>query len=185
PEDLAARAAALGMPALALTDHDAVYGAVRFTQAARALGVRPLLGAELTLENGHHLTLLVEDRAGWHNLCRLISRARANASKGEAALPPAELAAHTGGLIALSGCRQGEVAAALLRGDWQAGLEAARRDADLSGPGRFWVELQYHLLPGGEGLVRGLVGLAAQLGVGVVATNNVHYAAREGHRLQD
>src|SRR5690606_37945346 len=123
PEDLAARAAALGMPALALTDHDAVYGAVRFTQAARALGVRPLLGAELTLEDGHHLTLLVEDQTGWHNLCRLISRARANASKGEAALPPAELAAHTGGLIALSGCRQGEVAA-LLRGDKQAAIDA-------------------------------------------------------------
>src|SRR5690606_17813468 len=74
PEELVAQAAALGMPALALTDHDAVYGAVRFVQVARAQGIHPILGAELTLSDGTHLTLLVENAAGWHNLCRLISR---------------------------------------------------------------------------------------------------------------
>src|SRR5690606_19715625 len=70
PEALVARAAALGMPALALTDHDAVYGAVRFVQAARAQGIRPILGAELSLSDGTHLTLLVENATGWHTLCR-------------------------------------------------------------------------------------------------------------------
>ena len=93
PEALVAQAAALEMPALALTDHDAVYGAVRFLQAAREQGVRPILGAELTVADvsrpglHHHLTLLVENQAGWHNLCYLISRARHQAAKGQAVLP--------------------------------------------------------------------------------------------------
>src|SRR5512135_2152674 len=97
PEDLAARAAELEMGALALTDHDAVYGVPRFVRAAQAHGVRPILGAELTLAGGHHLTLLVEDETGWANLCRLIGLARHNAPKGEAALPREELAGHTAG----------------------------------------------------------------------------------------
>ncbi len=90
PEELAARAAELGLPALALTDHDAVYAAPRFIRAAHEHGVQPILGAELTLfdddpDTTHHLTLLVENQAGWHNLCYLISRARANTPKGQAA----------------------------------------------------------------------------------------------------
>ena len=147
PETLVARAAELGMPALALTDHDAVYGAVHFARAARLHGVRPIFGAEITLTGGHHLTLLVENGAGWCNLCRLISRARHNAPKGEAALPPDTLPDHTTGLIALSGCRQGEVPAALLRQEPEAALTAARRYRELFGADHFWVELQHHLRP--------------------------------------
>jgi DNA polymerase III alpha subunit len=82
PEELVIRAAELGLPALALTDHDAVYGAPRFIRAAGEYGLKPILGAELTLSGGHHLTLLVENEAGWHNLCYLISRARHNRAKG-------------------------------------------------------------------------------------------------------
>jgi error-prone DNA polymerase len=88
PEDLLARAGELGMPALALTDHDAVYGAVRFAQAARRLGIRPILGAEMTLEDGHHLTLLAQDATGWANLCALITAARHNAPKARRLCPP-------------------------------------------------------------------------------------------------
>src|SRR2546421_12262626 len=72
PEDLVKRAAEMGMSALALTDHDALYGAVRFSQAAKQHGIRPLFGAELTLEDNTHLTLLVQNRQGWRNLCSLI-----------------------------------------------------------------------------------------------------------------
>src|SRR5438128_2295719 len=86
PEDLVKRAAELGMPALALTDHDAVYGAVRFSQAARTHGIRPLFGAELTLWGPEHLTLLVASDRGWRNLCALLSIARQNAPKGRAVL---------------------------------------------------------------------------------------------------
>jgi DNA polymerase III alpha subunit len=114
------------MTALALTDHDAVYGAPRFINAAKEQGIRPILGAELTLTGDRHLTLLVENEAGWHNLCYLICQARHATTKGEAILAADELVGCTGGLIALSGCRQGEVAAALLGGERQAALDAAR-----------------------------------------------------------
>ena len=86
PEDLVRQATALGMPALALTDHDAVYGAVRFVKGAQAAGVHPILGAELTTEAGH-LTLLVENQNGWRNLCWLISQARHNAPLPESINP--------------------------------------------------------------------------------------------------
>jgi len=185
PEALVAQAAALEMPALALTDHDAVYGAVRFVQAARAQGIRPILGAELTLSDGTHLTLLVESAAGWQTLCWLISQARHNAPKGEASLPVDALAEHTAGLLALSGCREGAVARALRRGDRRGALAAAGRLREWFGRGRAWIELQHHLLPDDNALVDELADLARRLGLGIVATNNVHYARREGHRLQD
>lgn len=185
PETLVAQAAALEMPALALTDHDAVYGAARFVQAARAHGIQPILGAELTLADGTHLTLLVENATGWHNLCRLISRARHNAPKGEAALPVEALAGHAEGLIALSGCREGAVARALRRGDERGARASAGRLREWFGRERTWIEVQHHLLPDDNALVDGLVDLARRLGLGVVATNNVHYATRERHQLQD
>jgi error-prone DNA polymerase len=185
PEALVERAAALGMPALALTDHDAVYGAIRFTRAAQAAGIQPILGLEITLEDGVHLTLLVEDSAGWENLCTLISLARANAPKGDAALPYEALEGHTAGLIALSGCRRGEVPSALLKGRKTAALAMAERYQRLFGPDRYWIELQRHLLPQEESLTTLLVELASRIGSGIVATNNVHYATRDGQRLQE
>ncbi|MDX1612889.1 MAG: error-prone DNA polymerase [Candidatus Promineifilaceae bacterium] len=185
PEALAAQAAAAGMPALALTDHDAVYSAPRFIRAAREHGLRPILGAELTLSGGHHLTLLVKNQAGWHNLCYLISRARHIMPKGEAKLAPEELLGCTNGLIALSGCRRGEIATALRRDDRQGALAAARRYRDLFGSDNFWIELQRHLVPGEAQLANRLVALATYLQLGYVATNNVHYARPAGHRLQD
>ena len=126
PEDLVVRAAELDMSAIALTDHDAVYGAPRFVRAAKTQGIKPILGAELTLTGGHHLTLLVENQAGWHNLCYLISRARHVMPKGEAMLSGEELSGCTDGLIALSGCRKGKIPAALLGGDRESALETAR-----------------------------------------------------------
>ncbi|MBE7556787.1 MAG: DNA polymerase III subunit alpha [Anaerolineales bacterium] len=185
PEALVARAAELGMTALALTDHNAVYGAVRFAQAAQAYGVRPIFGAELTLETGYHLTLLVEHEIGWRNLCWLINQAQHNAPKGEAALPVEALAGRTEGLIALSGCRQGEIAAELLPGNKTGALAAARRYRALFGPTHFWIELQHHLRPDDEALIDSLVELARHLELGYVATNNVHYPTRTDCRLQD
>ncbi len=185
PEALVARAADLGMDALALTDHDALYGAVPFVTAARARGIRPIFGAELTLEDGHHLTLLVENEAGWRNLCTLISRARMRMPKGQAALPWADVQHHTTGLICLSGCRQGPVAAALLRWDRAGAFRAAKRLRELFGPDRLWIELQDHLRKGDGALVANLVSLARHLGLGYVATNNVHYARRNDHPLHN
>lgn len=185
PQALAARAAELGMPSLALTDHNAVYGAVSFAEAAKQHGINPIFGAELTLEKGAHLTLLAADQTGWHNLCRLISIARGNAPKGDAALPSEALAEHTEGLIALSGCRHGDVTRALLNSDPQTALVAAQHYRELFGSERYWIELQHHFRPEDKQLVRDLVAIARRVGVGYVATNNVHYAERTSHRLQD
>ncbi|MBP6015302.1 MAG: error-prone DNA polymerase [Candidatus Promineofilum sp.] len=191
PEELVERAAELGMPALALTDHDAVYAAPAFIRAARQQGIRPILGAELTLfhndpDDTHHLTLLVENQAGWHNLCYLISRARADAPKGQAMLPVAELTGCTTGLIALSGCRRGESSAALLRdGGYKAAVGAARRYSRLFGRNNFWIELQRHFLPDDDRLIGRLTALASYLKLGCVVTNNVHYHTPDRHRLHD
>jgi error-prone DNA polymerase len=188
PESLLRRAAELGMDALALTDHDAVYGAVPFVKHARELGIRPILGAELTLagaQEPHHLTLLVENATGWANLCQLITLARHHAPKGEALLPIEALAEHTDGLIALSGCRLGAVAAALRCDDPTTAVQAAQRYRDWFGRDHFYMELQHHRLPHDERLNAELATIAAQIGVPCVATNNVHYARREASRLQD
>jgi error-prone DNA polymerase len=191
PEDLVARAASLGMPALALTDHDAVYGAVLFVRTAQEFGIQPILGAELTIDGGpvnghHHLTLLVENQTGWHNLCYLISRARHAAPKGQAWLSFEELVGCTDGLIALSGCRQGAVSRFLLGENGRdTAVAIARRYLELFGRDHFWIELQRHYLPGDEILVSRLTALAGYLGLGCVATNNVHYAVPGGHQLQD
>ncbi len=110
PEELAARAAELGYEALALTDHDGVYGSLEFAHAAKALGVRPVTGAEVTLEGGAHVTLLVETPKGYAGLCRLLTEAHAATRPREGAepLPPAlpleALLEHTEGLVCLSGC---------------------------------------------------------------------------------
>ncbi len=185
PHELVARAADLGMDTLALTDHDAVYGAVPFVTSARARGIHPILGAEMTLESGHHLTLVVERDAGWRNLCQLISRARMRAPKGQAKLAWADLDGHTDGLICLSGCRQGPIASALLAWDRPAAFRRARRLRDLFGATNVWIEVQQHLRKDDALLTENLVSLARHLQLGYVATNNVHYARRDGQRLQD
>jgi error-prone DNA polymerase len=184
PETLVTRAAELGYPALALTDHDAVYGAVRFVQAAAERGIKPILGAELTLHDETHLTLLVRNQTGWTNLCSLITAARHHAEKGKARLPEGVLEQHTSGLIALSGCRHGAISSLLAQRKAHQALKLARQYRDWFGAAHFYIELQNHLLPRDEALNKRLTALAASCGVQVAATNNVHYAQRDDARLQ-
>jgi error-prone DNA polymerase len=185
PEELIQQAADLGMQALALTDHDAIYGAPRLVRAAHEAGIHPILGAELTLHDGSHLTLLAQEETGWHNLCALITFARHNAVKGEAALPEGILPEYTAGLIALSGCQRGGIAASLLTKNRVRALELAQHYLDLFGREHFWIELQNHLLPEDKRLNDDLTRLAKHIGIGVVATNNVHYATRDRQQIQD
>src|SRR6185437_10917094 len=103
PEALVDRAAALGYPALALVDRDGVYGVPRFHRAALAAGIRPIVGCELSMAEGWHLPVLVESQEGYQNLCRLITRMKLRAPKGEGALALEELDGSTGGLVALAG----------------------------------------------------------------------------------
>jgi error-prone DNA polymerase len=188
PEALAERAAQLGYPALALTDHDGLYGVVRFWQAAQERGLKALVGAEVSLvaiaprhppgeNDGHHLTLLAETKDGYANLCRLISTGQLAGQKGAPRLTIDTLAQHASGLLCLSGCQKGIAAA-------EDTYAAAGRLRDIFAD-RFWIELQRHYLPGDAGLVPNLVELARWLGNGLVATNNVHYAERSGQHLHD
>ena len=193
PKALVEQAAALGYPALALTDHDGLYGAVRFWQAAREQGIKPIVGAEVAMTamppeargTSGHLTLLAEDRRGYANLCRLLSAGHLAGQKGRPKFTVETLAANAAGLVCLSGCRQGAIASALLAGDEEKARRTAGQLRDLFGPDRFWIELQRHFLPADGRLVAALVGLARWLGAGLVATNNVHYAQRSGQRLHD
>jgi error-prone DNA polymerase len=185
PEVILVRAKELGMPAMAITDHNGLYSAVHFHRQARELGIKPVIGVEMTLDSGHHLLLLAKNNSGYSNLCRLVSRAQLNHSKGNASLDVGTLARYANGLFCLSGCRKGKVQAHLLAGDGAKALAAAQEYLDIFGKENFFIELQNNLCPQDQELCQHLVELAEKLGIGYVATNNVHYARREGHRLQD
>lgn len=185
PEALAARASHLGIPALAMTDHNALYGAVRFLGAAQEAEIKPLLGAEMTLENGAHLTLLVETAVGYANLCRLITLARQDQDKDVARLKKGDLVAHTEGLIALSGCRQGEIPRLLIAGRWEEALDVAQGYGRLFGPAHFFIELQRHFRRGDDRLLAGLVTLADRVDLEVVATGDVHYLYPQQREVHD
>ncbi|NLE99846.1 MAG: DNA polymerase III subunit alpha [Anaerolineales bacterium] len=185
PEELAARAAELGLPALALTDHDGLYGAVRFVRAAQEVGLKPILGAEMTLTDETHLTLLIENARGYTNLCRLVTLARKGREKGVSRLARADLAAHAEGLIALSGCRRGEIAQLLLAGQAERAMEVAQGYRRVFGPENFCIELQYNFLQGDARLAARLSALALRAGLDVVATSNAHYIQPAQHEVHD
>jgi error-prone DNA polymerase len=181
-DTLVHRAAELGMERLAITDHDGLYGAVKFAVACRSLAPKPIFGAELTLEDESHLTLLAETRAGYAALCRLITRAHAAGSRLNPRLPWEDLLdeqAHIDGLICLSGCRNGLVPRLIRARRFDDAADAARRLHRRFGPSHLFLELQDDLTPGSHSTCRTLAELAEQIGVGVVATNNVHYATHD------
>jgi error-prone DNA polymerase len=185
PEVLVLRARELGYETLALTDHDGLYGAMVFAQTAKAFGVRPITGAEVTLEGGFHVTLLCESQRGYANLCRLLTHAHTSSKRGEPSLDFDTLARHVEGLIGLSGCKKGEVPSLVAAGQYREAEKAARRYLAVFGRDGYWIELQNNLVYGDQVRNRALVELAERLGLGCVATNNVHYHLREHHRLQD
>jgi len=185
PEALVARAADLKIPVLALTDHDALYGAVRFAKAAQEAGIKPLLGAEMTLEDDSHLTLLIETAEGYANLCRLITLARRDQEKDAAKLRKCDLAACTEGLIALSGCRRGEIPRLLIAGKREQAMGVAQACARIFGPDHFFIELQRHFRRGDNRLMARLVTLADRVGLDVVATGDVHYLHPHQREVHD
>ncbi|HEX7949801.1 MAG TPA: PHP domain-containing protein [Candidatus Limnocylindrales bacterium] len=269
-EDLVARAAELEMPALAVTDHDGLYGVVRFALAAEAAGIRPVLGVEIELldaaapdprgivvpgrrtgrpdgrvaepgatgpgasggtragteasasdglpdrprpsrarlpghrrvvkedlrgigerQRGPHLVLLARNGAGYRSLCRLISRANLSGTKRVPQFRQGLLEANREGLVALSGCRDGEIARRLRVGDRDGAAAVARHYATLFGRGDepatsgFFLELSHHLLPDDDWLVGETAALASELGLPCVVTNDVHYARPEDRELGD
>ena len=183
PEELAARAAELGYEALALTDHDGVYGSLEFAHAAKHFGVRPITGAEVTLADGSHVTLLVESARGYANLCRLLTAAHAHTrdtTNREPSPPRLDLALleeQKEGLVCLSGCARDGLA---IRDP-----NAAARLARAFGRERFYVELQRPYERGDVRRNAHLRDLSASLGVRTVATGDVHAHDRSRVALQD
>jgi error-prone DNA polymerase len=187
PEDLAATAHELGYSALALTDHNGLYGSMAFAQATKPLGLQAITGAEVTLVDGAHLTLLAETPQGYANLCRLLTESHlGRADRRDPRLEFDALAARQDGLIVLSGSRQGGLLPRTLEAK---GLSVARKLAerckDVFGKDRFFVELQRNRVRGDLAMTRALIDLAESLQLGVVATGDVHYHRRERHRLHD
>jgi len=186
PEQLALTASELGYPALALTDHNGVYGAMAFAQAAKQLGLQAITGAELTLSDGSHVTLLAETAAGYANLCRLITEAHlGRADRRDPRLDFASLEARHDGLLVLSGCRDGLLPRALERDGPVAARRLAERCRAVFGAERFFVELERNRVRGDDARSRALADLADAVGLAVVATGDVHYHRRERHRLHD
>ena len=185
PEALIEQAARFEMPAMAITDHDALYGAVRFSRAATAAGIKPIFGTELTLTNGGHLTLLAETQLGYRNLSRIITMARAGQEKGTAALDWRALTDYSAGLIALSGCRRSEIAQALLSRDMAQANRLAERYAAIFGRDNFFLELQRHHEYGDQRWNEGLKHLAERQKLRLVASTNVHYVAQEQAPIHD
>jgi error-prone DNA polymerase len=176
PEALAERAAALGYPALALLDVDGVYGAPRFYKAATEAGLRPLVGATLTLGDGARLPVLVETAEGYRTLCRLLTRVKLRAAKGEARARLDDLDGATRGLVCLTGGAAGPLAADLVAGRRDAAERTLDRLLGVFGRGQVYVELQRHRTRESELRTRRLLDLAASRRLPVVATNGVGYA---------
>ena len=185
PLELVIHARNLGYSAFALTDHDSLAGAMQFAQSARAYDLQPIVGAEITLLDGAHLTLLCETSEGYANLSRLLTRANLGSPRGGPRVRFEWLAEHSRGLIALSGCRKGEVASLIESNQPVAARIVAERFRAVFGRESFFIELQNNLVYEDQSRNEGLIELANDLGLGLVATNNVHYHIPERHRLHD
>ncbi len=186
PEQLALTASQLGLPALALTDHNGLYGSMAFAQQAKSLGLQAITGAELTLLDGSHVTLLAETPEGYANLCRLVTEAHlGRPDRRDPRLDFAALEARHAGLIVLSGCRSGLLPTVLQRDGKSAARRLAERCRTVFGPENFFVELQRNHVRGDRALTATLSDLADATSLGVVATGDVHYHQRARHRLHD
>jgi error-prone DNA polymerase len=194
PSELAATAANLGYPALALTDHDGLWGSMEFAQACKGFGIHPITGAEVTVtaRPQFHLTLLVEDAAGYKNLCRILTKAHegtregAQRQAGQPSVALEEVERHAEGLVCLSGCAgEGALAGRWERGEPGEAEPLALRLRAAFGRDRLRVELQRPYWRRDLARNRWLAGLAERVGVPCVATGDVHCHDRRRARLQD
>jgi DNA polymerase-3 subunit alpha len=187
---LVERAAQLGFPAIALTDHGNLFGAMDFYQAAREAGIRPILGAELYVapggrfdrapldgqyEGANHVTVLVRNLAGYRNLIKLVSKGYLEGFYYKPRVDKELLAQHADGLLVLSGCLNSELSRVLLAGDERKAREVAGWYVDVFGKESYFLEIQSHGLADQIRVTEGTVGIARALGVGLVGTNDSHY----------
>ncbi len=199
PEDIVNQAVRLGYESLAITDHDGLHGAMEFAQAAQAAGITPVTGAEITLADGSHLTLLAETRAGYGNLCRLLTNLHhgrpplpvmlddsdSDQDDGQADLILAHLRDYAEGLILLTGCHNGQLARLVDAGRFADAKRVLKQYIAWFGKDSVFVELQQNFVFGDTPRTAHLVSLADQQEIRYVATGNVHYHDKSRHRLQD
>ena len=192
---LPGQVSALGMKAVAVTDHGNMFGAVQLHKRCKAAGIAPIIGCEVNLADGsrddpqvqsaHHLVLLASGQEGYRNLVRIVSRGWVEGlHRGSPRVDLALLREHHAGVVALSGCMGGHLAQKILLLGPEAGEQALATLRDTFAPGHFFVELQDHGFPEQKALNGILVELADRLGVRYVATNDCHYTTQEDARAQ-
>ena len=195
---LFARAAELGQTAVAITDHGVMYGVVDFYRAAKAAGIKPIIGCEVYVAKrsmtdrvydldgeSAHLVLLCKDNTGYQNLIKLVSAAFTDGFYIKPRVDRELLSRHSEGLICLSACLAGEIPRLLAQDNYEGACALAREYRDIFGAENFYLEVQDHGIPEQKVLNRLLFRMSEELGIPVVATNDVHYLTREDAEIQD
>ena len=188
----------LGQTAIAITDHGVMYGCIDFYKAAKAAGVKPIIGCEVYVcprrmsdrvhgidNEGYHLVLLCENMTGYENLCQIVSQAHTHGFYGKPRADLELLAAYHEGLIALSACLAGAVPQRLLGNDYEGAKSYALNMARIFGEGNFFLEMQDHGIDEQTPVNQGLQRIARETGLPMVITNDAHYLRREDAEMQD
>ena len=188
----------LGQDAVAITDHGVMYGCIDFYKAAKAAGVKPIIGCEVYVarrlmsdrvhgidNDPFHLVLLCENRKGYENLCLLVSEAFMQGFYGKPRVDLELLQKHHEGLIALSACLAGAVPQYLMDEEYDAAKEYALKLLRIFGEGNFYLELQDHGIPEQRAVNQGIMRLSREIGIPLVVTNDAHYLRREDAKMQD
>ncbi len=188
----------LGQSAVAITDHGVMYGAIDFYKAAKAAGVKPIIGCEVYVaprtrfdkvhaldKEAYHLVLLCENETGYRNLSYMVSRGFLDGFYNRPRVDMALLREHHEGLIALSACLAGRLPQLLMQGDYEAAKKAALEHAEIFGKDHYYLELQNHGLAEQPKVNAALMRLAEQTGLPLVATNDAHYLKAEDAKIQD
>ena len=197
-QGLVQRAKELGQTAIALTDHGVMYGAVDFYKAAKAAGIKPIIGCEVYVaprtrfdkehnldNNPRHLVLLCRNETGYRNLCAMVSRSFTEGFYGKPRVDMDLIRRYGEGLIALSACLAGEVPQRILAGDYQGAKAHALEMREIFGPDGYYLELQDHKIKEQKEAARGILKIHQETGIPLVVTNDAHYLTREDAPIQD
>ncbi len=198
-KEIAERAKELGMDSLAITDHGVMYGVIEFYRAAKAAGIKPVIGCEVYVAPGsrfdketgsneekyYHLVLLAENNTGYSNLMKIVSKAFVEGFYYKPRVDDETLKQYHEGIIALSACLAGEVQRYLARGFYEEGKKAALKYQEIFGKGNYFLELQDHGIPEQKAVNSGLLRMSKELGIDLVATNDVHYINAEDAQAHD
>ena len=195
---LVARVKELGMDSCAITDHGSMYGVVDFYREAKSQGIHPVIGCEVYMaprsrfdkvhdidNKTSHLILLAENQRGYKNLIKLVSAGYIDGFYYKPRIDFEMLKEHSEGIIALSACIAGEVPKALLRGDYDEAKKIALKYAEVLGKDNYFLEIQDHGLSEQKRIIPDMLRLSEETGIGLVATNDIHYLKKEDAKYQD